>query len=116
MEPDEAVERVGEALGVCSSYRATFVEYRGKVGSLFPEGKTVVEWDFHSSMVFSQLDVLEAHLHTIQVRLTLFIMYIHVHTCIYNNYRYMYIIMYKTARACIIHVSMEKYSLYRCLL
>ena len=66
MEAGEGLEKVQDALKVCSVYQATYHDRRANLAQYF-HGHQVLEWDFQSKLIFSRLDMFTNQLENIQV-------------------------------------------------
>ncbi len=69
MEPDEGLERLRDALKVCTGYVSTYHDRRSHLDEYFKGEEAVVGWEFRSTMVFARMDRLINQLMIIQVRL-----------------------------------------------
>ena len=67
MEPDEALERLADALTICKLYKHTYFDKKSQLSQYFKE-TPVVEWDFKPSLVFTRLDRLVSQLQLTEVR------------------------------------------------
>ena len=67
MESEEGLEKVQDALRVCSTYKETYHIHRGKLAQYFKSPKPVVEWSFQPNLIFARLDQFLDQLKTIEV-------------------------------------------------
>ena len=67
METEEGLEKVQDALKVCSSYKDNYHIHRGKLTQYFKGSTPVVEWSFQPHLIFARLDRFLDHLATIEV-------------------------------------------------
>ena len=67
-ETEEGLERVQDALKVCSSYMDTYHQHRRKLTQYFKGSTPVVEWSFQPNLIFARLDCFLEQLGTIEVR------------------------------------------------
>ena len=65
-EAEEGIEKVQEALKVCSKYKEVYHDRQNNLAEYFKEGP-VVEWSFQSALVFSRFDKFVNQLHVIEV-------------------------------------------------
>lgn len=65
-EAEEGIEKVQEALNVCKSYVDTYQSRKINLRDYFKE-KSVIEWDFQSSVVFGHFEEFRERLKMIQV-------------------------------------------------
>lgn len=66
MDPDEGLEKIGDALKLMDLYRKTFNEKKNGLITYFKDSP-VVEWDFPPEFVFSRIDNLISRLRMIEV-------------------------------------------------
>ena len=66
MEAEEGLEKIQEALKVCSHYVKTYHAYKTKLPQYFKE-KPVLKWEFQSSMIFSLFDRFVNQLKIVEV-------------------------------------------------
>lgn len=66
MEPEEGLDKLGEALGVCQDYQTSYHQQAANLDSYFTD-RPVVAWDFNSSLIFARLTRFTAQMSTIQV-------------------------------------------------
>ena len=68
METEEGLEKIQDALKVCSSYKETYHNHRGKLAQYFKGSTPVVEWSYQPNLIFARLDQFVEKLGTIEVR------------------------------------------------
>ena len=68
LEPEEGLEKVGEAIRVCRSYKDIYHDHRSNLASYFKGEQPVVTWEFQSSLVFSRFDRYVGQLSIVEVR------------------------------------------------
>ena len=71
MEPDDGLERLADALKICSQFKRLFFEKKAQLSSYFKERSTV-EWDFKSSLIFARMDVFTSQMKLIEVATAVF--------------------------------------------
>lgn len=83
METEEGLEKVQDALKVCSSYKDNYHIHRGKLVQYFKGSTPVVEWSFQANLIFARLDRFLDHLGTIEVQSDNSTVMYHVHAHIH---------------------------------
>ena len=67
MEPDEGLEKLGDALKICTHFKKLYFE-KSQLSVYFKE-HPVVEWNFKSSLIFTRMDMFINQMRLIEVRL-----------------------------------------------
>lgn len=67
MEPDEGLEKLRDALKICSLFKSLYFEKKSQLSSYFKE-LPVVEWNFKSSLVFTRMDMFTNQMKLIEVK------------------------------------------------
>ena len=65
-EAEEGLEKVQDALNLCNEYQHCYYDRKSHLSHYFKD-TPVIEWEFQSSMVFSQLDQFINRLRVVQV-------------------------------------------------
>ena len=68
MEPDEGLEKLGDALKICAHFKKLFFEKKSQLSVYFKE-QPVVEWNFKSSLIFTRMDMFIDQMKLIEVEL-----------------------------------------------
>ena len=68
MEPDEGLEKLGDALKICAHFKKLYFEKKSQLSVYFKE-QPVVEWNFKSSLIFTRMDMFINQMRLIKVRL-----------------------------------------------
>lgn len=66
MEAEEGLDKIQEALKVCSHYIKTYHTYKMKLPQYFKE-KPVLKWEFQPSMILSLFDHFVSQLKIVEV-------------------------------------------------
>ena len=66
MEPDEGLEKVGDALKICAQFKKLYFEKKSQLSVYFKE-QPVVEWNFKSSLIFTRMDMFINQMRLIEV-------------------------------------------------
>ena len=66
MEPDEGLEKVGDALKICAHFKKLYFEKKSQLSVYFKE-QPVVEWNFKSSLIFTRMDMFINQMRLIEV-------------------------------------------------
>ena len=66
MEPDEGLEKVGDALKICGHFKSLYFEKKSQLSKYFKE-QPVVEWNFKSSLIFTRMDMFINQMKLIEV-------------------------------------------------
>ncbi len=70
MEPEEGLEKLRDAVNVCHDYQAAYHNQADNLAPFFTD-RSVVGWDFKSSLIFARLTNFTSQLNTMQVGLQL---------------------------------------------
>ena len=79
MEPDEGLEKLGDALKICAHFKKLYFEKKSQLSVYFKE-QPVVEWNFKSSLIFTRMDLFINQMRLIEVRLHNSLYYMN-HSC-----------------------------------
>ena len=66
MEPDEGLEKVGDAFKICGHFKSLYFEKKSQLSCYFKE-QPVVEWNFKSSLIFTRMDMFINQMKLIEV-------------------------------------------------
>lgn len=70
MEPDEGLEKLGDALKICSHFKKLYFEKKSQLSVYFKE-QPVVEWNFKSSLIFTRMDMFINQMRLIEVYMSI---------------------------------------------